>query len=117
MLYEVITGAVLHDRYGKTNSETWHIELDSGIFKVRTCRKDDYFSASMNQGKAKFIKTLDTAETEEILSCLNLHQDDMSNLPCEVVTTGLPYLIVPVKSGIESAGITVGNFEERNNFV
>lgn len=44
---------------------------------------------------------------------LGLGGDDLHGLPMQVVSTGLPYLIVPVSTGLDRARIVAGDFEER----
>ena len=44
---------------------------------------------------------------------LSLRRGDLHSLPMQVVSTGLPYLIVPVSRGLERARIVVEDFEER----
>ncbi|RFM28236.1 PhzF family phenazine biosynthesis protein [Deminuibacter soli] len=57
------------------------------------------YHASMNQGKAAFIKTLTLAEAAPILACLGASADDLypACYPA-VVSTGLPYLVLPLRN-------------------
>ncbi|EKF9769913.1 PhzF family phenazine biosynthesis protein [Vibrio cholerae] len=103
--------AHLHDESGKDDQQEWTIELNAKLVKVKTKKTDTYYHASMNQGSAEFIYTLNDKEVKEVLSSLNLSIVDLSNYPMEVVSTGLPYLIVPITSGIEKAKISIMGFE------
>lgn len=103
--------AHLHDEYGERNAAEWEIELNLKTVKIRTEKTDNYYRASMDQGVAEHLKYLSAAEADEILAALNLKPENISTQPLEVVSTGLPYLIVPIKSGIENAKIMAPAFE------
>ncbi|ROS00373.1 PhzF family phenazine biosynthesis protein [Sinobacterium caligoides] len=103
--------AHLHDEHGTRNSHDWNIELNKKSVHVKTEVTEKYFKASMDQGRPKFLKTLNSDETEKVLHALNLHKGNLSNHPLEVITTGLPYLIVPISNGLENAKISIANFE------
>lgn len=103
--------AHLHDESGKKDQQEWTIELNNKLVKVKTKKTDTYYHASMNQGNAEFIYTLNNEDVKEILSSLNLSIENLSIYPMEVVSTGLPYLIVPITSGIEKAKISIMDFE------
>jgi PhzF family phenazine biosynthesis protein len=66
----------------------------------------------MDQGKPEFLKQIDSFDVDEIAAALNLSKDNLSEYPLEVISTGLPYLIVPIVSGIENAKIVISHFEE-----
>ncbi|ENM5895515.1 PhzF family phenazine biosynthesis protein [Vibrio mimicus] len=103
--------AHLHDESGKKDQQEWTIELNNKLVKVKTKKTDTYYHASMNQGNAEFIYTLNNEDVKEIISSLNLSIENLSIYPMEVVSTGLPYLIVPITSGIEKAKISIMEFE------
>ena len=68
--------------------------------------------AWMEQGEAIFREPLDSTQTKELLSALTLSETDVAeNLPLQVVSTGLPYLIVPVSKGLSRACINTPQFE------
>jgi len=102
--------AHLHELSGDCKEKEWTIELNKRSVNVRTNKTHKYFHASMDQGKPEFIKTIGYNEIEEIIFSLNLKKENLSNYPLEVISTGLPYLIVPITSGIENAKICVNNF-------
>ena len=65
-----------------------------------------------HQGPARIGRRADPAERGAFAAALGLHAEDVHpSLPVEMVTTGLPYLIVPVATGLDRAQILVGNFE------
>ncbi|HEY8026089.1 MAG TPA: PhzF family phenazine biosynthesis protein [Burkholderiaceae bacterium] len=68
--------------------------------------------AEMDQGIAQFLRPLERSAWPPLLAALNLTIDDLATgLAPQVVSTGLPYLIVPITSGIERSAITVRDFE------
>lgn len=73
----------------------------------------NYYRAVMNQGKPSFIKTIISDDCRNIISALNISTGDLNEeYPIEIVSTGLPYLLVPVKNCVERVCIKADNFEE-----
>lgn len=103
--------AHLHEEFGQNESHTWHVKLNTKTVTLKTNKLDNYFEAAMEQGKPEFIKTLTRTESQVFLDAFNLPRNDMSDYPLEVISTGLPYLIIPIKNGIEKASITIDNLE------
>jgi trans-2,3-dihydro-3-hydroxyanthranilate isomerase len=70
-----------------------------------------YF-AEMDQGVAAVEPPIAAPKNEALLKALNLSISDLATgLPLQVVSTGLPYLIVPIGSNLESARIVIPDFE------
>jgi trans-2,3-dihydro-3-hydroxyanthranilate isomerase len=92
--------AIIHDLYSKEKEQNnWTIELNAKPVLVRTIKKDNYYSVQMNQGRPEFGVILNIKQEQEFLSYFNLPlEDKYLNLPFQVVTTGLPYLILPIKA-------------------
>jgi trans-2,3-dihydro-3-hydroxyanthranilate isomerase len=67
----------------------------------------------MNQGAPVLGARLARADAAPFARALDLRDDDLYSLPMQVVSTGLPYLIVPVSQGLERARIVVEDFERR----
>ncbi len=91
--------AVLHDiNSPKKEVNNWTFELNKKLVEVTTQLKDGFISAKMNQGNPAFLKTLNAFEKEVFLQYLNLDKFDIyENFPLQVISTGLPYLILPIK--------------------
>lgn len=104
--------AHLHEESGDCKPREWKIDLNKQSVQVKTRKTDDYFYASMAQGKPVFISSLNEDDKEKALRALNLEDENLAEYPLEVVSTGLPYLIVPISSGIENAKISCENFEK-----
>ena len=105
---------VLHEKFfPNKDSSTWTICFNHKESLVKTTFQENRFFASMEQGIPEFGETLSDDEIETFLSALNLSKPDLdANFPLEVISLGLPYLIVPVRQNLEKAKISVGNFEE-----
>ena len=71
------------------------------------------YHVAMDQGRPAFRRTLGEAERVPFLGALGLGPADLApGLPLEVVSTGLPYLIVPVTpDGLARAQIRSADFE------
>jgi trans-2,3-dihydro-3-hydroxyanthranilate isomerase len=108
--------ALLHDLYSKEKEQdSWTIHLNAKSVLVQTMRNDNYYSARMNQGKAEFRNVLSKNQEKEFLSYFNLTEDDKSgDLPFQVITTGLAYLILSVKSAaLSKVKVTIPDLEKK----
>jgi PhzF family phenazine biosynthesis protein len=107
--------ATLHDLLPANEQKAdWIFVLNEKEVTVTTERKGNFYEALMNQGNAEFGKVLDAAETKMILDCVNLEEDDLypGHWPM-VVSTGLPYLLIPLQKNGFKAKIQVPDLEER----
>ena len=89
-------------------------QINNRIIETSARTNDDYFSVTMNQGQPKYYDNVDQKYFAEIISALNLTQNDISkDLPLEVISTGLDYLIIPVKdeNSLAKSKIISNNFE------
>lgn len=92
----------IHDKYfSEFTKIKVRFELNhSRIVSVDVNKSKDIYQATMSQGKSEFLGIIDDMKQQiELLSSLNLSLEDYdSKYPMEVVSTGLKYLIVPVKN-------------------
>jgi trans-2,3-dihydro-3-hydroxyanthranilate isomerase len=106
--------AVLHfsTRQSKRNC-SWRFRLNKGLVTVETELQDGITSAIMNQGTPEFGVTLGGEDTNTILKALNLSIGDLypGHYP-EVISTGLPYVLVPLQQNGLKAKIVVEDMEE-----
>jgi PhzF family phenazine biosynthesis protein len=101
--------AVLHRTQApEAESRSWVLELPHGRVSVRTTRRSRSHLCEMDQGKAVFPATVPLADLNPILTRLGLDDSDLvRGVDAQVVSTGLPYLIVPVgPGGLSKAKIT-----------
>jgi PhzF family phenazine biosynthesis protein len=75
-------------------------------------RQGNTYVAEMDQGVATIEPPIPVAKNEIFLKALNLSIADLApGLPLQVISTGLPYLVVPIHSNLENARIVVSDFE------
>ena len=90
--------ATLHQASGAATAQTWQVELPGKVVRVITTRTPLGYYGLLDQGAPEFLGAV--AGSEEIPGAFNLEPRDLhDDLPLEVVSTGLRYLIVPVKPG------------------
>jgi PhzF family phenazine biosynthesis protein len=88
--------AALHHEVGEASQHVWTMLLGDRPVSVRTTRTDDGFDALMDQGRPSFGNMVE--ERSRVASAFSLSVDDLRpELPLEVVSTGLAYLVVPVR--------------------
>lgn len=107
-------GAVLHYLLANA-SPTIDINLclpDKRI-TVHSEAAASHFIVTMDQGIPKFIHKVPREYYGEISSSLNIKSTLLDErLPMEVVSTGLPYLLVPIRQGIGAVKIKHQKFEQ-----
>jgi trans-2,3-dihydro-3-hydroxyanthranilate isomerase len=106
--------AVLHEKYASDAVETWTLRMRKGDLRVRTEKRGEAYFATMYQPPAIFgAPEISQASGRELMSALNLDTGDLyPGLPLELVSTGLPYIVVPLQSNLGKAEIVIRNFEE-----
>ena len=106
--------AVIH-RLMKTGIQSLEINfiLNKRRITVTSNAVKNHYITVMNQGKPAFLHTVIPENCPDIISALNISMSDLNKeYPVEVISTGLPYIFIPVKNCIERVCITVKNFEE-----
>jgi len=97
--------ATLHDLHRTDEEQSeWIFILNERQVTVTVDRHARSYHVSMNQGTAEFGKTLNEQETALLLYSVSLTKDDLyPGLKPAVVSTGLPYLIIPLqKNGFDA---------------
>jgi PhzF family phenazine biosynthesis protein len=105
--------ACIHDLYFKSiNKIRIELILNEKIVVTSSERKSTSYYVEMNQGSPEYLVIVPEVEYEQILRHLNLQTSNIhEELSIEVISTGLPYLLIPLQSGLEDARITKQNFE------
>lgn len=86
--------------------------MQDRIINTVSRRQGTSYIAEMDQGVATVESPISASKNETFLKALNLSITDLAaDLPLQVVSTGLPYLIVPIESNLEHAKIVVQDFE------
>lgn len=106
--------AVLHTLLSAANpEESWALEVAQRAVEVRTRGADRWVDATMDQGIPWFGPAIVGELAEAYRDALNLDREQVHPaLPMQVVSTGLPYLIVPVQAGLDRARISRPSFDE-----
>lgn len=91
--------AVLHrTQTPEAGASSWVVKVPSGEVPVHTRKLGDHYLAEMNQGAAIFGPAVASAGLQPVLARLGLGSQDVADQPsAQVVSTGLPYLILPVR--------------------
>lgn len=107
--------AALHHLNGSTDARSWRIALKAGEVSVRTRARPHGFRAEMDQGVASFLQIASPDAAEAVLDGLGLSSgSQFKGLPVATLSTGLPYVIVPVTAeGLAAARIQCTDFEQR----
>jgi PhzF family phenazine biosynthesis protein len=93
---------VLHELHGGAAPEQWTMRLPARTVHVTTERLDaGRYSAVLNQGAAYFFGEPVGVTATELAGWFALAERDLDPaLPPEVVSTGLRYLLLPVRPGV-----------------
>lgn len=90
---------VLHRAAGIAGAATHRFALGERIVAVRAQTSDDHVTATLNAGAPSFGP--EVAKTNALAAALSLGPGDLDpDLPITVVSTGLRYLVVPVRPGM-----------------
>lgn len=107
--------ATLHDlQRPAEQSAEWSFILNSKTVTVITEKESHGYKATMNQGTAEFGMVLDNEQTEWLLNGLGLSVNDL-HPGCypAIVSTGLPYVLVPLQKNGLQAKIGFAGMEEK----
>jgi len=103
---------VLHEVRGQGANCEWTFALPARTVQVTTRLADGHLSGVLDQGEPELIAPSGTLEPEPIAASLGLDAADLDpDLPPQIVSTGLRYLIAPVRAGaLARAGIVRSDF-------
>lgn len=108
--------AVLHRTQApQSDAWAWKLKLPHGTVPIQTERRDGHYRCEMNQGKPVFGSSVAVAALKPILSRLGLDETAIApGMNAQVVSTGLPYLIVPVvPAALAATKISGSDLESR----
>jgi trans-2,3-dihydro-3-hydroxyanthranilate isomerase len=82
------------------NDEDLRFEVEAGVIQVRRYRSESgrLLQAVMNQRRPTFLTEMVSAEEVAVALGIQASEILITGLPCQVVSTGLPFHIVPVGS-------------------
>ena len=91
---------VLHEVRGKGEHAEWSFALPARTVQATTRLVDGRLSGVLDQGRPEFIAPDAPLAPETVAMSLGLAAADLDpELPLQIVSTGLRYLIVPVQAG------------------
>ena len=107
--------AQLHERYKAEEAEArWVFLYPTKTLPIVTRRTDFGYSGTMDQGAAVFGEPLTEPQQRPILEVMGWTSDDLDpRYPLQVVSTGLPYLLVPLKRNFTTAPIGAKGLSEK----
>jgi trans-2,3-dihydro-3-hydroxyanthranilate isomerase len=106
---------VLHERrHAAAAQRQWRFRLGARDVAVTSICRAGRYSAEMDQGVARFRAPLHRDAQHDVIDALGIDAGDLAtDLPMQVVSTGLDYLIVPLRGGLDDARIRVADFGAR----
>ena len=89
--------ALLHHLHSPAEHADWQLQLTAKTVQIHTQRLTQGFYAEMDQGVAEFGAQLSAVQAAEFASAFGLdHGEQDLRYPATVVSTGLPYVLLPV---------------------
>lgn len=107
-------GAIIHTEDHKEKEEiSCSIKLNKKTVTVHSKKEKDFYKVSMNQGQAEWGQAITKEWKKRYCKALQIEETMLApSYPMEVVSTGLPYLLIPIQTGLESVRISCLDFEE-----
>lgn len=103
--------ATLYDSTNKTVRQTWQVILPSKTVSVTTERTDCGYYGLLDQGTPEFLGSV--SDRDAIAQAFNMELSDLrADLPIEVISTGLRYLVVPVQADVLERARIVADITE-----
>ncbi len=85
----------------------------SCLSRLRQEDGQSVYSITMNQDAPEYVSAVDSRRAADIAVAVGLHVSDLdARYPLEVVSTGLPYLLVPLRAGIDRVRVAHPDFEK-----
>jgi trans-2,3-dihydro-3-hydroxyanthranilate isomerase len=103
--------AALHHQHPERHEAQWNFVLNRKNIQVVTRKQRTGYEATMLQGTPEFGGVVPSQFVAPLCAALNLRSDNLhEKLPLEVVSLGLPYVIIPLRSGLETARLRHEDF-------
>ncbi|AEE15517.1 PhzF family phenazine biosynthesis protein [Treponema brennaborense] len=109
------TAALLHELTAPDSPErkiTLQIKSTGRSLSLQSLKRGAYMTVEMNQGKASVVNPEPIQNVRELCEFLRLTPQDIDDsYPMRVVSTGLAYLLIPIKQNLAYARIRKDGFE------
>jgi len=104
----------LHRASGDPAPQSWTIGLMGGRqVTIRTTFEKGSYTGALDQGAPDFIAVLPANTKHSFADVFHLDATQIADQPLEVISTGLKYLVIPVRAGLDQSRITVNDLEQR----
>jgi trans-2,3-dihydro-3-hydroxyanthranilate isomerase len=106
-------GAVIHKCFypGKSAIDIC-FTVSGRKIHISSERMESTFNVVMDQGEPQFPMIVSRENYQDIAAALNINISDFhEGYPVEIVSTGLPYMLVPLQRNLDKAQIVIPNFE------
>jgi trans-2,3-dihydro-3-hydroxyanthranilate isomerase len=91
--------ALLHHLHQPAEHAQWTLHLPNKTVQLNSRRQGQGFYAEMDQGLAEFGQQLSSQAAGEFAAAFSLNNRDLDpRYPATVVSTGLPYVLLPVSA-------------------
>lgn len=98
---------------GDKGSRRWTFELKSGrTVEVVTHQEDGVYRGCLDQGSPDFLGQIPARKRRVFAEAFNLTINHIADLPMEVISTGLKYLVLPIRDGLSGARIVNPDLED-----
>lgn len=103
----------LHKLYSETDDkQSWTFELRGGrSVDVVTHRNADEYFGVLDQGRPEYLSSPARDQRKMFAEAFGLQEEQLADLPLEVISTGLKYLVVPVRDGLADARVVRPDLE------
>ncbi len=98
----------LHEKYALGDTADWQVQLNQKTVCLKSDARDGKFLASMDQGKAELLNSLTDEQAQVFYQALGL-ETALVDYPAQVISTGLPYLILPVDGALDKVSFQVND--------
>jgi PhzF family phenazine biosynthesis protein len=104
--------ALLHaEFFPAQDAAALELVIQGRHIKVVSRRNSEAYVAEMDQGSAVVEPPIPAEKNQAFLEALNISIADLApDLPLQVVSTGLPYLVVPLIANLDRARIVASDF-------
>ncbi len=102
-----------HRLYGETDRQSWTFELmGERRVNVITQKNGDAYQGVLDQGRPDFLAPPAGDQRKIFAQAFGLQEEQLADLPLEVISTGLKYLVLPVRAGLAKARIVRPDLED-----
>lgn len=100
----------LHQEFAKdSNKHKWSVQLNKQIVELTSRCCGNEFVATMSQGAPIYMGVLSKTDEDSLYAALSLDKPNGLSFAAEVISTGLPYVILPVTGGLDKIKFNISD--------